>query len=213
MVVLTTQKFWAKTIRSKALIALHLTILYNVLISNRSLRYHSDMMYTVAVLWWKPRAWCNIISILPNKKLFQGLVNRPNVNDQLQALYLPQTSSEQQYSHLQHHYRKKNNSIKGFTFFSSTLLKVPTHTYTAIIIINNELPDISLRVGRSKVGISDRQALQVGRLRCLGRRLTINSYQMYIFHFVNRVSFSASIVFFFIACFHFKVLCVKFDLI
>ena len=104
------------------------------------------------------------------------------------------------------------NSIKGFKFLS-TLLKVPTHNYTAIIIINNELPDISLRVGRSKVGISDRQALQVGRLRCLGRRLTINSYQMYIFHFVNRVSFSASIVFFFIACFHFKVLCVKFDLI
>ena len=116
---------------------------------------------------------------------------------------------------------KKTCTDLQVSHFLSTVLKVPTHTCTSIIIINNELPDISLRIGRSKVGISDRQALQVRRLRCLGRRLTINSYQMYLFQFINCISFSASIVFllvhqlyfFFIACFHFKVLCVKFDLI
>ena len=43
-----------------------------------------------------------------------------------------------------------------------------------IIISINErkVPDISLRVGRSKVGVANRQALQVGGLRCLGRRLS-----------------------------------------
>ena len=68
------------------------------------------------------------------------------------------------------------------------------HTYTCTQTItpalcvsyhhDDQVPDIPLRVGGSKVGVPDGQALQVGRLGCLGRRLTQNSYQM-IFTFVS----------------------------
>ena len=157
------------------------------------------------MIWWKPRAWCNIISILPNKKLFQGPVNRPNVNDQLQALCLPQTSSVQQYSHRQHHHCKKNmHWLIGFTFFVYGIKS--SNSYLYIHYHHKQWITRYIPADRSLQSWDIRQASLVGTTTALPgpppknqflSNVSLSVYQLYFFQCVNCISFSSSIVFLF----------------
>ena len=117
-----------------------------------------------------------------------------------------------------------------FSSSTSSSLK-PTNDFSWLVkpkfLMNYHIPDISLWVGRSKVRVPDWQALQVGRLGCLRCRLKKKSVKCCSFCISywadssqNRfkyLSFYPSPPDQYISdrdpWFHFKVLCVKFDLI